>query len=149
MKRSRSDWSWADHFGGSGRREVSPQVSIQEMEAGTKELAFCFTKWWTHYWEIPDELARQTLIEMGMAGDRRNQFAQCLFPYHPSMGSLGNWQRTVGEWVAGDIRHEVELRDRMCKLHYKPRATGYTMEQMLELTKFYIWKGKLSLPEGR
>ena len=149
MKRVKSDWHWADPRVGASRSNPPRQVSGTVAEGESEQLTLTISHGYQHHWEIPDTVAQQMLKRIGMAGDRRNLFAQCIFPYRPDMGSKGLWQKQAGEWVAYDIKHAVELRDRMCKLHYKPRVTGYTMDQMLELTKFYMWKGKLTMPEGR
>ncbi len=149
MKRGANDWSWADRTGGSSSHRAMAPMPGPDAEGVSEQLTLTISHGYLHHWEIPDTVAQQVLKKIGMAGDRRNLFAQCIFPYRPDMGSKGLWQKQAGEWVAYDIKHAVELRDRMCKLHYKPRVTGYTMDQMLELTKFYLWKGKLTLPKGR
>lgn len=71
-------------------------------------------------------------------GDRRSTFAQALFPYDPTKyRSRGEWAKAVGTRVAHDIRTDPLLCQRMHALGYEPHRQGYTLEQRIELIKFY------------
>lgn len=72
------------------------------------------------------------------AGDRRSSFAQALFPYDRlKYKTRGEWAKAVGTRVAADIRSHPELRLRMEALGYEPAKQGYTLEQRIQLIKFY------------
>ena len=88
--------------------------------------------------EMTDAEALEILNSMH-AGDRRSTFAQALFPYDRARyGSRGQWAKAVGTLVAGDIRHNPQLRLRMERAGYVPGKTGYTLEQRIILVKYYI-----------
>ena len=71
-------------------------------------------------------------------GDRRSTFAQALFPYDPTKyRTRGEWAKAVGTRVAHDIRTDPLLCQRMYALGYEPHRQGYTLEQRIELVKYY------------
>ena len=71
-------------------------------------------------------------------GDRRSTFAQALFPDDPTKyRSHGEWAKAVGTRVAHDIHTDPLLCQRMHALGYEPRKQGYTLEQRIELVKYY------------
>ncbi len=87
--------------------------------------------------EMTDAEALEILNSLH-AGDRRSTFAQALFPYDRARyGSHGQWAKAVGTLVAGDIRHNPQLRLRMERTGYVPGKTGYTLEQRIILVKYY------------
>ena len=87
--------------------------------------------------EMTDAEALEILNSLH-AGDRRSTFAQALFPYDRARyGSRGQWAKAVGTLVAGDIRHNPQLRLSMERAGYVPGKMGYTLEQRIILVKYY------------
>jgi len=91
--------------------------------------------------DLSDEEAKRILDSLELNSDRRGVFAERIFPYRPGFGSHGEWRKTVGSWVANDIKTDPYLRQRMFNLGCVARKTGYSHEMLLTLVKYYYYKG--------
>ena len=86
---------------------------------------------------MTDAEAEMLLNRLG-ASDRRSAFAQALFPYNRQQyKSRGEWAKSVGQRVAGDIRTHPVLSLQMRQVGYEPNRVGYTLRQRILLIKFY------------
>ena len=93
--------------------------------------------------EMSDQEAMQLLSRLCQS-DRRSEFAQAIFPYDPEKyRSKSEWRKAVGTRVSNDIHRDPELCQRMYRAGYKPRVTGYTLEQRVILVKYYALYGAI------
>ncbi len=93
--------------------------------------------------EMSDQEAMEILGRLCQS-DRRSEFAQAIFPYDPEKyRSKSEWRKAVGTRVSNDIHRDAELCMRMYRAGYKPRVTGYTLEQRMILVKYYALYGAI------
>ena len=98
-------------------------------------------------WHSPEDIPLAVVVaakaRLNLTSLNRSTFAQAIFPYKEEYGSHGQWSRLVGSWVAGDIKNDPLLRQRMALLKYVPRQKGYSQQEIEVLVRHYLYNGTI------
>ena len=98
-------------------------------------------------WRSPEDIPLAVVVaardRLNLTSLNRSTFAQAVFPYKAEYGSHGRWSRLVGSWVAGDIKNDPLLRQRMAMLKYVPRQKGYSKPEIEVLIRHYLYNGTI------
>lgn len=138
---NRNPDNWAEHFPAMDIAAGRPAAVVDNPSKGRDSPAG------REAWRSPEDIPLAVVVaardRLNLTSLNRSTFAQAVFPYKAEYGSQGQWRRLVGSWVAGDIKNDPLLRQRMALLKYVPRQKGYSKREIEVLIRHYLYNGTI------